>query len=410
MAPTVLHVDLDAFYVSMELLRRPELRGLPVVVGWDGPRGVIATSSYEARKFGVRSAMPSARAKQLCPNLVFLPGDFSLYGPASKTFHAILRDFTPLVESAGADEAYMDVAGCEALFGDGEAIGRKIRERVRAEIGITASVGVSTNKLVSKVASDACKPDGILVVPAGAEAAFFAPRPIRDLPMVGPKTAAALAGLGVRTIGDLAQVPVPALVARFGNHGAELHERALGHFHGRVHSERMDAKSISRESTFATDIADEDRLRAILMGQCERVAADLHASGRVARTVTLKLRFPPFETVTRASTPPRPITSVPELFQHAAALFEKTWHEHGSRPVRLVGVGVTNIVEPAFQLAFGDTPEESGRLTEAVTAVRRKFGDRAIRRAAELQPRETAPVVDARLFGGYRPATPREGE
>ncbi|MGE5597395.1 MAG: Y-family DNA polymerase, partial [Hyphomicrobiales bacterium] len=194
MRATVLHVDLDAFFVSMELLRHPELRGLPVVVaGGLGPRGVVSTCSYEARKFGVRSAMPVARARQLCPQAVYLPSDFAYYAPASKQFHAILRDYTPIVEPAGADEAYLDVAGSERLFGDAEAIARDIRRRVRDEIGITASVGVSVNKLVSKVASDAGKPDGLVVVPAGEEAAFFAPRPLRDLPMIGPKTAAALA-------------------------------------------------------------------------------------------------------------------------------------------------------------------------------------------------------------------------
>jgi DNA polymerase-4 len=178
----VLHVDLDQFYVSMELLRRPELRGLPVVVGYPGARGVVATASYEARKFGVRSAMPSSRAKQLLPNATWLPPDFRYYAPASKSFHAILRDFTPLVEPAGADEAYLDVAGCERLFGDAETIAKAIRGRIRAEIGIAASIGVSTNKLVSKVASDAAKPDGLLVVPAGGEAAFLAPLKVRDLP------------------------------------------------------------------------------------------------------------------------------------------------------------------------------------------------------------------------------------
>ena len=182
---SILHVDLDAFFVSMELLRRPELRGKPVVVaGGLGARGVVNTCSYEARAFGVRSAMPVSRAQRLCPQAVFLESDYAYYSEASRAFHAILRDYTPLVEPAGSDEAYLDVAGSERLFGEPEAIARDIRRRILVEIGITGSVGVSINKLVSKVASDAGKPDGLVIVPAGDEAAFFAPRPLRELPMV----------------------------------------------------------------------------------------------------------------------------------------------------------------------------------------------------------------------------------
>lgn len=386
-APSILHVDLDAFFVSMELLRHPELRGLPVVVaGGLGNRGVVTTCSYEARKFGVRSAMPVSRARQLCPSAVYLESDYSYYGPASKQFHAILRDYTPLTEPAGTDEAYLDVAGCELLFGDGEAVAVDIRKRVREEVGIAASVGVSTNKLVSKVASDAGKPDGLLVVPAGGEAAFLAPRPLRDLPMIGPKTAAALEGLGVHTIGDLAAVPLSLLESRFGNHGRELHQRALGLFDGPVLPGRGEAKSISREMTFDNDEPDVDRLRGVLRGQAERVAADLASNARSARTVVLKLRFPPFETVTRSSTPPVAVDLADDIYEAGAALFERAWEEHGRRPVRLIGVGVANLQERARQLRFGDTLESS-RLADTVGALRDRFGDAAVRRAAELRGR-----------------------
>ena len=205
-SPSVLHVDLDAFFVAMEVLRRPELVGTPVVVGFDGPRGVVSTASYEARAFGVHSALPMAQAKRRCPQATYLPVDFAHYAPASERFHAILRDFTPACESAGTDEAYLDVAGSARLFGDGEAIAGMIRERVRSEVGITASVGVATNKLIAKVASDAAKPDGVCVVPAGEEAAFLAPRPVRELPMVGAKLEERLSQLGLRTIGDIAAI------------------------------------------------------------------------------------------------------------------------------------------------------------------------------------------------------------
>ncbi len=382
-APPILHIDLDAFYVSMELLRHPELRGQPVIVGWDGNRGVVSTCSYEARKFGVRSAMPSARARQLCPQAVFLPPDFSYYGPASTAFHAILRDFTPLVEPAGADEAYLDVAGCERLFGDGAAIGARIRERVRAEIGITASVGVSANKLVSKVASDAAKPDGMLVVAAGGEAAFLAPRELRDLPMIGPKTAERLESLGLHTIGDVAAVPRKLLEARFGNHGLELHDRANGRFDGPVLAGRGEAKSVSRETTFDTDEPSEARLRALLRGQAERVAADLVKQGKGARTVTLKLRFPPFETLSRSFTRTDPTDLADVLFDAAAGLFERAWAENDRRPVRLIGMGVANLQPVVRQLRLGETLEMD-RLAETVTDIRERFGDAAVLRAAEI--------------------------
>jgi DNA polymerase-4 len=382
---TILHVDLDAFYVSMELLRRPGLRGKPVIVaGGLGPRGVVNTCSYEARRFGVRSAMPVAQARRLCPQGVFLESDYSYYAPASKAFHAILADLTPLVEPAGADEAYLDVAGCERLFGEPPAIAALIRQRVRAEIGITASVGVSVNKLVSKVASDAAKPDGLLVVPAGSEAAFLAPRPIRDLPMVGPRTAAALAAIGVSTIGDIQRLPLPLLVGRFGRHGAELHERAWGRFAAPVLAGRGEAKSVSRERTFAIDEPDSGRLRAVLRAEAEAVAADLARHGRGARTVVLKLRFPPFETLTRSVTVREAVDLADDIYGLARGLFDSAWAANGRRPVRLIGVGVSNLQQRARQLRLGEGAAP-GQLAEAVAELRERFGDGAVRRAAELQ-------------------------
>lgn len=391
---TILHVDLDAFFVSMELLRRPELRGTPVVVaGGLGPRGVVNTCSYEARKFGLRSAMPVSRARQICPHAIFLESDYPYYSEASRKFHAILRDYTPLVEPAGADEAYLDVAGSERLFGEPETIARDIRRRIAAEIGITGSVGVSANKLVSKVASDAGKPDGLVIVRPGDEAAFFAPRPIRELPMVGPKTAATLASLGVHTIGDLASVPLSVLEARFGRHGLELHGRAHGLYDAPVLSGRGEAKSISRENTFSDDEPDGNRLRGVLLGQAERVAADLERERRATRTVTLKLRFPPFETLTRSVTSPRPFHLAVELFDAGADLFERVWAENGKRPVRLIGLGATNLQERAQQLRLGETLE-ADHLATAVSALRERFGEGVIGRAAEIRHHRGTPGRD----------------
>lgn len=385
---TVLHVDLDAFFVSMELLRHPELRGQPVVVGGGlGNRGVVSTCSYEARSFGVHSAMPVTQARRLCPQAVILPPDFSFYGSASSQFHAILRDFTPVVEPAGTDEAYLDVAGSEALFGQPVQIATSIRERVQAEIGITASVGVSVNKLVSKVASDAGKPDGLVLVEAGREAAFFAPRPIRELPMVGPKTAATLTGLGVKTIGDLAAIPLSAMEAKFGPHGAELHARALGQYDAPVQAGHGAAKSVSREVTFEHDEPDGGYLRAVLRGQAERIAADLSRQERAARTVTLKLRFAPFETLSRSKTAHAAVDLADDLFALAAELFEQAWAENEQRPVRLIGMGATNLQERARQLRLGETLD-ADRLAEAVSSLRQRMGDRAVLRAAELRRRE----------------------
>ncbi|MGD9933004.1 MAG: DNA polymerase IV, partial [Dehalococcoidia bacterium] len=327
----------------------------------------------------------SSTARQLCPGAVWLRPDFSYYGPASTAFHAILRDFTPAVEPAGADEAYLDVHGSERLFGTGPEIAASIRQRVHAEVGITASVGVSANKLVSKVASDAAKPDGMLVVPPGTEAAFLAPMNVRALPMIGAKTAAALEGLGVTTIGNLAALPESLVVAKFGNHGRELRERALGRYAAPVAEGRGNARSVSRETTFGEDEHDGARLRAILRGQAERIAADLGRGGRSARTVTLKLRFPPFETVTRARSAGT-VDLASDIYDAAVALFEAVWAENGRRPVRLIGVGVTGLQPRARQLRLGETAARD-TLAGTIAAVREKFGDGSLLRAAELGDR-----------------------
>lgn len=387
---TVLHVDLDAFFVSMELLRHPDLRGQPVAVGWSGNRGVISTCTYEARAFGVRSAMPSSQARRLCPGLVFLEPDFAYYHAASQQFRAILRDYTPVVEPAGADEAYLDVRGSERIHGTSTAIAEAIRSRVRSEVGITASVGVSINKLVSKVASDAGKPDGLVVVNAGSEAAFLAPRPIRELPGIGPKTAESLARLGVHTIGDLARLPANALEARFGPHGADIRQRALGQFDSPVLSGHGTAKSISRETTFDNDEVSSDRLHAIIWAQVDRITGDLARQQRAGRTVTLKLRFPPFETLTRSVTLSHGLELSAEIGAAAVALFDRAWAENGHRAVRLVGVGITNLQQRGRQLAFGESSAEDA-LEDELRDLRGRFGEGVIVRAAELPVRKTHP-------------------
>ena len=299
--PTILHVDLDAFFAAVEQRDRPELRGRPVVVGGAGgsdARGVVSAASYEARRFGIHSAMPLRTAAALCPDAVFLPVDGARYVAASGEVMAILARFTPRVEPISIDEAFLDVAGSEALFGPPEAIAHAIKAAVRSEVGLTASVGVASTKLVAKIASDLQKPDGLVVVRAGAEATFLAPLPIRRLWGIGEKTRLALADFGVRTIGDLATIPPDALRRRFGEHGARLAERARGIDPSPVEPSQ-DAKSVSHEHTFDVDTSDREVIERTLLGLSEGVAARLRAAGLRAGVVAVKVRDSEFATHTR---------------------------------------------------------------------------------------------------------------
>ena len=273
---TILHVDLDAFFAAVEQRDRPELRGKPVIVGGGGPgdRGVVSTASYEARKFGVRSAMPLRTAAALCPHGIFVPVNGRRYQAESRRVMAILRRFTPLVEPVSIDEAFLDVTGTEALWGPGETVARMIRQAIVDETQLTISVGVATTKLVAKIASDLRKPDGLVVVAPGTEATFLAPLPIARLWGVGPQMGAALREYGVATLGDLAALPVDLLVRRFGKHGATLHERALGVDDDPV-ADSGAAKSISHEHTFEVDTNDADVLERTLLGMADGVAGRL---------------------------------------------------------------------------------------------------------------------------------------
>lgn len=387
----IFHVDLDAFYVSMELLRRPELRGQPVIVaGGLGPRAVVNTCSYEARGFGVGSAMPLSRARTLCPEATVLASDFSYYGPASKQFHEILRDFSPVVEPAGADEAYLDLTGTHLLWAQPSLAGREMKQRIRDEIGINASVGIGSNKLIAKVASDAGKPDGLVVVPEGGEAAFLAPMPVRELPMVGPKTEQILKSLGIGRIGEIASAPASLLSSAFGNMGRELQARAQGTFSGPVAGSSTTRRSISREQTFGSDVTDYDRLRATLLRQADLVGADLGKKQLAARTVTMKLRFFPFETLTRANSPESPVLTGRDIFEVGAELFDRAWEANHRRPVRLVGLGVTSLQERARQLGFGESTQGE-ELADTLEGIRDRYGRASIKRAAEIRRNSIEP-------------------
>lgn len=403
---TILHVDMDAFYVSVELRRRPELVGRPVVVGGSGRRGVVAAASYEARRFGVFSAMPSATARRLCPHAVFLPGDHHHYSEVSREVHRIFHDYTPLVEPIALDEAFLDVTGSIRLFGDGVAIGTDIRRRIDAELSLPCSVGVATSKFVAKLASKAAKPTattegvragvGVLAVEAGRETDFVHPLPVRALWGVGPVTLAKLERLGVRTVGDLAAMPLDLVRNAVGrSHGEHLVSLANARDDRGVEAER-EAKSIGQEETFAHDLAHRDDVRAEMVRLADLVASRLRAQGLAARTVTLKIRFSTFETISRSVTPPRPMTTGPAM---VAALESPLAGIDPAPGIRLVGVSASNLVEPVEQMSLfddsdsGDVESTDRRWTpvsRAMDEVRRRFGPDSIAPARSVGRRRSS--------------------
>lgn len=373
---SILCVDLDAFFVAVEQARRPWLRGKPVIVGGrKGQRGVVATASYEARRYGVHSALPLVVAERLCPQAIFLPGDFPLYQQASQAFFAILADYTPLLEAASLDEAYLDVTGCEPIVGSPDRAAVEIQRRVEEELRLTCSVGVASNRVVAKVASEVAKPAGLKVVPPGGEAAFLAPLPMRTLPMVGPKVEAALAGMGVRTIGDIANLPQAWLAGRFGVMGSVLWLRANGVDTTPVEGQRAPAKSVGRETTFPQDVSEVALLRATLRLQAERVGAELRRHGQCARCVSLKLRYSDFTTIVRNVTLAVPSDADQVLAEAATALLERALDRDG-RAVRLVGVRTSGLLS-ARQLLLWEAPQaRAERLAPWVDRVRDKYGYR----------------------------------
>ncbi len=409
-ARTILHVDMDAFYASVEQHRRPELKGKPVVVGGTGARGVIAAASYEARAYGVRSAMPSLRAKRLCPDAVFLGGDHALYGEVSGRIMDIFRDITPLVEPLSLDEAFLDVTGVRRLHGDGTQIARGIRTRIEEQEGLTCSVGVAPNKFLAKLATEHGKPrpsvdgpipgTGITVVRPGDERAFLRPLPAQSLWGVGPKTLEKLQRLGVRTIADIEALQLDTLVRAVGDaSGRHLH--ALAHaIDDRPVVPDARPKSIGHEETFAEDIDDVGRLHVQLVRMSDAVADRVRGHGLPGRTVTIKVRFGDFSTITRSITQPGPIDSGPSIVRAASSLLEQVDISAG---VRLLGVSLSNLAPDAPRqmslddmAAAGAAPAADGAawqaVTEAVDAVRERFGSDAVRPATLLgDPRRSRP-------------------
>ncbi|MGV9980563.1 DNA polymerase IV [Micromonospora wenchangensis] len=390
-ASPILHVDMDAFYASVEVRHRPELRGLPVVVGGVGPRGVVSSASYEARRFGVRSAMPTARARALCPGAVYLPPDFARYRAASDAVMRIFRDVTPLVEPLSLDEAFLDVAGARRLFGPPAAIARRIRERVTAEQGLTCSVGVGPSKFVAKLGSTRAKPDGLLVVPADRVLEFLHPLPVDALWGVGERSAETLRRLGLRTIGDLAEAPVGMLRKALGAaSAAHLHELARGRDARPVSPEHVE-KSIGAEVTFDVDVVDPQQIRRALLALSEKVGSRLRGAGQVGRTVSLKVRLSDFRTVNRSRTLGVATDVAREIFDTSWGLW--TALDPGE-PVRLVGVrveGLAGAVDTPRQLALG-APERGWREAEtAADAAAARFGRSVIGPASLLGRRDARP-------------------
>ncbi|GAB3982251.1 DNA polymerase IV [Actinoallomurus acanthiterrae] len=380
---TVLHVDMDAFFVSVELLERPELRGRPVVVGGAGPRGVVAAASYEARTFGVHSAMPMSRARRLCPQAVVLPPRHDKYAAVSAGVMEIFRSITPLVEPLALDEAFLDVAGALRRLGRPAEIGRMIREQVSAQQGITCSVGIASTKFVAKLASTRCKPDGLLVVPADGVVDFLHQLPVAALWGVGERTEEILRRLGLRTVGDLARTPVDTLRREVGEAvGEHLHALAWGRDPRSV-TPAVPDKSIGAEETFDRDIADPEAIRRELLRLSDRVGARLRNAGLVGRTIAVKLRRGDFSTITRARTLSDPTDLARDIYATACALYEASGLE--GVPLRLVGVRVENLMPAGTtprQLALGE-PETGWRQAEAaMDLAARKFGAGAVRPAA----------------------------
>jgi DNA polymerase-4 len=379
----IAHIDMDAFYASVEQRDRPELRGRPVIVGADPKgRGVVSAASYEARVFGVRSAMPISRAARLCPTGVFLRVDMDKYAAASRQIMMILDEFSPLVEPVSVDEAFIDLTGTTSLFGPAPQAVREIKRRIRHETGLTASAGIAANKFIAKVASDLEKPDGLVVVEAGREAEFLAPLPIERLWGVGKATAKELAALGIATIAQLQRLPRATLVARLGDHGAGLHDLAFGRDNRSVEP-WTPPKSMGAETTFERDTSDRARLDATLRGQAERVARELRAERLAAARVTLKLRFADFRTLTRSHTTD-PTQDGLELYRRVATLFAR---EPLAQPVRLIGVSASALTaEHTGQLGLLEASAvRRERLARAVDRITGRFGLDAIRPATLLR-------------------------
>ncbi len=379
----ILHIDMDAFYASVEQLDHPELKGKPVIVGGSSNRGVVTAASYEARKFGVHSAMPVFKARQRCPHGIFVHGRMHRYKEVSKRIMRILKDFSPLVEPVSIDEAYMDIAGCRRLFGGPVAIGQALKETIRADTALTCSVGIAPNKFLAKIASDVDKPDGLFAIMTEDVADFIATLPIRKVPGVGRKMYSRLEAMGIVTLGNVTTYPPDMLQKKLGKFGKRLRELAAGIDSSKV-SPDTPHKSVSTERTLASDTDDRRILRDHILKQSEEVARQLRKSGLQAKTIVLKVKHSDFKRVTRNLTLERPTQSSKVIFGAAVSLFDKY---RLTQKVRLIGVGASSLLPlgtPVQMTLFGKEQRQDNnweKVDQVVDGISAKFGKDAIRRA-----------------------------
>jgi len=398
--PQIAHVDMDAFFVSVEELEDPSLQGKPVIVGADPDgRGVVAAASYEARKYGVHSAMPIRTAKKLCPHAIFLRGHHAKYGEYSNKIYRIFEEFTPVVEMVSIDEAYLDFTGCERLYGSAFRGADRLIRTIKIRTGLNCSIGLSTSHLVSKIASDQAKPHGLLYILPGCEAKFLAPLPVRRMPGIGKVTEPELLSRGISTIGHLAREGPDKLQGWFGKYGEWLYTKSLGKdIEAYQYSEAP--KSISHETTFDVDIDDVDELERTLSYLSQLVARRLRDHQLFARTIGLKLRYASFRTLTRDVTLDEPTHLDSVIFENALRLFENNWNR--KQKVRLLGVRTSNFERGVFQRNLLEAPQKQKleRLFEATDKVRERFGFDAVKLARSLDPgSQTTPRKKRKFLG-----------
>jgi len=401
MARRIMHIDLDAFFVSVEQVENPQLKGKPVVVGGrPDRRGVVAAASYEARAFGLHAGMPLVTASRLCPQAIFIVGNFARYRDASQRFMAILADFSPYIEPLGLDEAYLDVTGFESIHGSIHQMAQAMKQRIKDELGLCASVGIASGKVVAKVASELSKPDGLIEVASGSERSFLAPLPVGKLPGIGKKAEQVLKGLGIVTIGKLSTTPLNVLKSHFGVSGEILYRLANGIDDRKVEPPGA-AKSISRETTFATDIQHRPQLEATLRYLSERVGSELRQQDKQARCVTLKLRYSDFTTITRRHTLGQTADSDQIIFDTGLKLLKSALARE-KRPVRLIGIGVSGLTEARQLDMLDSSARRREQLNKAIDRIRQKYGFTAIQTGRTLLLRDIFPEDD----GGYTLHTP----
>jgi DNA polymerase IV len=395
---TIIHMDLDSFFVSVECLIDPSLKGKPVLVGGTGDRGVVASCSYEARKFGVTSAMPMAQALRLCPKAIVRRGSYELYSKYSREVTDIIRDNAPLYEKTSIDEFYLDITGLDRFFGCWKWA-QQLRQKIMKETGLPISMGVSSNKTVSKIATGEAKPNGELHVPHGKEKEFLAPLKVSKIPMVGEKTYETLIRMGISTIEGLQKIPVEKMEQAMGEHGVAIWNKANGIDHRTIEN-NWERKSISTEETFQKDVSDIEKLKAVMVRQTEQLAYQLRDEGKVTGCVAVKLRYPGFETHTTQTT--ISYTSADHLIiPKVKELFDKL-HRPGT-PVRLIGVRFSHLVEGNYQADLFNDSGDIMKLYEAMDNLRNRFGDDKVMRAVNTLTEEERLEKQKRRQGGKGP-------